>query len=744
MLFGLQFPRITIDTDPENMLEEDQPDRVFYNEIKSIFRIRDLLVVGITDHKSIFRPLALERVDRIISEILKIDGVVVQDVISLTTSNNPISEEPGHITINRVMREVPKTPQDGQRLFEEIIDNWCLEERLVSRDGKSTAIYIPIERKDMSRRIAVKIEEILNQELLPGQTYHFAGLPIAEDTFGYEMFIQMGVVAPLAFMFIMILVYLLFRQPIFLIPIGMDAMFTVMWAMGLLIGTGHTVHIMSSMIPVFLMPIAILDDCHVLSEFFDRFRMAGDRRRALVEAYQELYRPMFQTSVTSAAGFLSLALTPIPPVRVFGLFVAFGVMVAWLLSMTVVPAVITLMNEDKLKKALSARNIEKAPFLDRILRLVGQTAFFRSRLVLLGAMGAVVIGISGVARIEVNDNPVKWFKESHQLRKADDFMNEHFGGTYMAYLVAEGKEAGAFKQPEVLRYVERLQAHLKEENVVGMTTSLPDPIKRLNQALHDFDEEYIRIPDSREAVGQLIFLCEIGGDPNDLALCLDQERRRSLIWIQMKKGDNKFMHGVETRVSEFMQSNPPPDGILFRWSGLTYINKVWQELMVGGMFKALLGAAAVVLILMLIEFRSWILGLLSMLPLTLAILISYGLAGWIGKDYDMPIAVCSTLTLGMAIDFAIHYIQRWRLHYRRTQNLEEAHSYMFGDPGRAILRNAIVIALGFLPLMLSNLLPYVTVGIFFALLMLISTLTTLLVLPAALRYLGPRLLKGGL
>jgi predicted RND superfamily exporter protein len=501
LLFASQFPRIKIDTDPENMLKANQPDRVYYNKIKNIFRIRDLLVVGITDQKGIFRPEALERVDRIISEILKIDGVVVQDVMSLTTSNNPISEEPGYINIDRVMREVPKTTQASQQIFEEISDNWSLLDRLASRDGKSTAIYIQIERKNMSRRIAVRIEEIINQELLPGQTYHFAGLPIAEDTFGYEMFIQMAVVAPLAFMFIMIIVYLMFRQTVFLIPMGMDAMFAVIWAMGLLIGTGHTVHIMSSMIPVFLMPIAILDDCHVLSEFFDRFRKVADKRRALMETYHELYRPMIQTTLTSAAGFASLALTDIPPVRVFGVFVAFGIIAAWLFSITVVPSVISLMNEEKLRKSLTVHSSGRTSFLDRMLKLIGQTAFSRGRLVLLGTVAAIVIGISGVARIEVNDNPVKWFKESHRLRKADNFMNEHFGGTYMAYLVAEGNKPGTFKQPEVLRYVKRLQDELKEEKIVGMTTALPDPIMRFNQVLHDFDENYIRIQRSSPLPG---------------------------------------------------------------------------------------------------------------------------------------------------------------------------------------------------------------------------------------------------
>src|SRR3970282_931338 len=109
----------------------------------------------------------------------------------------------------------------------------------------------------MSSRLASEIEAILARDLLPGQRHHLAGLPVAEDTFGHEMFVQMGIVAPIAFMAILLLVFVLFRRVAFLVPIAMDAMFAVIWAMGLLIGTGHTVHIISSMIPGVLLPIAI-------------------------------------------------------------------------------------------------------------------------------------------------------------------------------------------------------------------------------------------------------------------------------------------------------------------------------------------------------------------------------------------------------------------------------------------------------------------------------------------------------
>ena len=742
VLFGLQFPRVTVDTDPENMLELDQPDRVLYNRVKKDFGIHDLIVVGIVDEKGIFRPESLERVARMTSEILKIKGVIIEDVLSLTTTDN-VKSSGGVLDIHPVMREIPRTSEAVDQLRSDIAENPFLHEKIASADGTAIALYIPIQKKDMSYRIAREIEAILERELLPGQTYHLAGLPVAEDTFGHQMFLQMAVLAPLAFMVIMILVFLLFRKIAFLLPVGMTAMFAVIWAMGLLIGTGNTVHIMSSMIPVFLMPIAILDDIHILSEFFDRYKVLGDKHHALLEGMRPLYRPMLFTSLTSAVGFASLALADIPPVRVFGLFVAFGIMAAWILSITMVPAVISLMSDEKLKKILPEEESDSTSIFDRVLKPIGRFAFSRARTVLILGLVLLAVGISGVMQIQINDNPVKWFKKGHPMRVADTVMNRLFGGTYMAYVVVEGKEPETIKRPEIVTYLDRIQTKLEANSVVGKTSSVADIVKRINLVLHDNDKSYYKVPDSRDAVGQFLFLFQSSGDPNDLDNFVDREARQANIWIQMKGGDNQQMTDVESDLETFIRANPLPDGITLHWSGLTYINKVWQDLMVFGMLKAILGSFLVVFLLMLIEFRSLTFGILSMVPLSVSILLSYGLIGWVGKDYDMPIAVCSSLSLGLGIDFAIHFLQRFRTKYAESKNLEETNHYMFSEPGRAIARNAIVISLGFLPLVASSLTPYVTVGSFFALLMAFSTISTLLVLPAALRIVGPRILKGG-
>jgi predicted RND superfamily exporter protein len=233
----------------------------------------------------------------------------------------------------------------------------------------------------------------------------------------------------------------------------------------------------------------------------------------------------------------------------------------------------------------------------------------------------------------------------------------------------------------------------------------------------------------------------MSGDPNDLDNFVDYDYQKANIWVQMKRGDNRDMEQVEQAVQQFFDNNHVPEGIEIRWSGLTYINKIWQDLMVKGMLKAVLGGFAAVFILMLILFRSPGLAFISMMPLTFAIVLSYGLIGFIGKDYDMPIAICSSLALGLSIDFAIHFIQRFRRKYQECGDLEKTRDYLFQEPARAISRNAFVIIFGFLPLVFASLTPYVTVGAFFAMLMSFSALTTLILLPALMRMVGFRFMK---
>jgi hypothetical protein len=738
-LFLFQFPKANIDTDPENMLEANQPDRVFYDQIKKDFGIRDMIVLGITDEDGIFQLETLGKIARITDEILKIEGVIIEDLISFTTTDN-VTSEGGLMKVRRIMETVPQTEEDVEAIKTNVYDNPLFVEKIVSRKGDAVALYIPIQQKDMSYRISKEIDSVVQRELGEGQNYYVAGLPVAEDTFGSEMFLQMGILAPLIGLVIFLLMFLLFRKISLIISPMIVAMFSVVWGMGALIGLGFTVHIMSSMIPIFLMPIAVLDSVHMLSEFYDRYPTLKDRKQTLLAVTEELFTPMFYTSITTAVGFASLTLADIPPVRIFGAFVAFGVMAAWFLTVTFIPASIMLIREEKLAAKVAKRE-SKPSALTRLLPAVGRVAFVRSKTVVFGAAALLAIGIWGLTKIEVNDNPVNWFKKDHKIRIADRVMNQHFGGTYMSYLTIAGQLPEDIKRPEVMAYISELQKYLEEKEVVGKTSSVADIVKRVERVLKGDDRVQGRIPESQDEIGQYLFIFLMSGDPNDLDNFVDYDYQKANIWVQMKQGDNRDMERVEQAVQQFFENNNVPEGIEIRWSGLTHINKVWQDLMVKGMLKAVLGGFAAVFILMLILFRSPGLAFISMMPLTFAIVLSYGLIGFIGKDYDMPIAVCSSLALGLSIDFAIHFIQRFRRKYQECGDLESTCKSIFQEPARAISRNAFVIIFGFMPLVFATLTPYITVGAFFVLLMTFSALTTLILLPALIRIVGFRFMK---
>ncbi len=279
---GLQIPSIAIDTDPENMLPDEQHDRVFHNETKKEFGLYDAIVVGAVnndDPDGIYNIRSLAALQRVTQEILKIDGVVRHDLMSLSVVDNVTQDGPGAIRFEWLMRKAPQTDAQAVAVRHAVERLPLLMNTLVSGDGKAAAIYVPITSKDQSYRISREIEQIIDRSLAESgatDSYHMTGLPVAEDTFGYEMFVQMGISAPLAGLAIFLLMWLFFRNVTLVLAPMIVAMGTVIAAMGLLIGMGYTVHIMSSMIPIFLMPIAVVDSVHILSEFADTFSDGDD------------------------------------------------------------------------------------------------------------------------------------------------------------------------------------------------------------------------------------------------------------------------------------------------------------------------------------------------------------------------------------------------------------------------------------------------------------------------------------
>ena len=834
---------VTVDTDPENMLAADEPVRLFHDAMKREFSLSDIVVVGIvndSDPDGVFNPASLSRIYKLSHFARRLNwpdpdhpgkriGVIEADMLAPSMVDDIEQAGPGAVSFDWLMPAPPKTRAEARAIRDRARHIPLLNGTLVSEDGKAIALYLPLTAKSLSYRVRNEILNKVRDWKGTGDKVYITGLPVAEDTFGVEMFHQMAVSAPLAMLVIFLVMWLFFRNVRLILSPMLVALVAAAVTMALLVITGHTIHIMSSMIPVFIMPIAVLDAVHILSEFFDRYAKIGDREKTIRLVMATLFKPMLLTSLTTTAGFASLALTPIPPVQVFGGFVAIGVLVAWFWTVTFIPAFVMFIPERKLAGfGFAAAEIEGSTRMARGLDRTGRAMVRHAKLVLGGTFLVVILAAYGITRININDNPVKWFEPSHPIRVADRVLNRHFGGTYMAYLELEpGKttasfsdyidgfrtrlaarrsklndegwrqgvrafddlataarstsaatkaeflgdlnrmietrlktapdamldawdEAGLFldaerqrdqifKRPEALRYIAALQNRLNATGGVGKSNSLADIVKTVYRELLQGQPSAFHIPDSSNAVAQTLLTYQNSHRPQDLWHFVTPDYRKANIWVQLKSGDNQDMSRVVTAIDRFIADNPPPLNLKARWFGLNYINVVWQQKMVSGMLRSLLGSFLVVFLMMIVLFRSALWGLLCMIPLTVTIGLIYGVIGLIGKDYDMPIAVLSALSLGLAVDYAIHFLARTRMAFAESGSWREASGHVFGEPARAITRNALVLGVGFLPLLVAPLVPYQTVGLFVAAILLTAGLATLLILPALVTLLERRL-----
>lgn len=962
-LFATQFPKVEFDNDPENMLAEDEHIRVFHNLVKQKYSLYDFVIVGIVNNShpdGIFNVSTLNRIHELTGELLSLrrseDGkpvvtrpasshgrkktltfdltpesawqrglavafrhdpnglfdeqgnsaIIAREIISPGVVDNIKQADMGSLKLEYLMEEPPTTRQQALTIRDDAMGNPLYRGTLVSEDEKAICLYIPIKKKTYSYNVASLVKR-LTAEWDEDNRVFITGQPVAQDTFGVEMLVQMATSAPLAGLAIFLLLLFFFRRISLIIAPMIVAVISVICTMGLLIGLGFKVHIMSSMIAIFLMPIAVADSVHILSEFFDLYHKFGDKQKTVTHVIGHLFMPMLYTSLTTMAGFGSLVFTPIPPVRIFGAHVAFGVGLAWVLTMTLIPAYIMLAVPRRTLEKLAGKHANQSPHerpgMGGLLDSLGLLGYSRWKTIVTITLVVMVVSVYGITRIQVNDNPVKWFTRQHSIRVADEVLNRHFGGTYTAYLTFAAKRpdahsceekaaiiAGAarrrfgekmpeatdrfegelralaqlyrnvnssdlnkcfvelvaraekidegalaswnaladeinyldpdtltydsllktigavenvgaaekkslinalagskalkgeplmdaalnvcdeftglslkeflftmqaeltaplFKQPAMLRYAEELQRNLHHDEVVGKTSSAVDALKKAAYELRyaappadASDEEKAEyaarnelnraVPATAAAAGQVFTQLEGMKKKDSLFHLVTKDYQQANIWVQLKSGDNVDMESVVANVEEYMADNPPPVELEVGWAGLTYLNVVWQDKMVRGMLSSLISSFVVVFIMMVVLFRSPLYGLLSMIPLTVTISFIYGLIGLVGKDYDMPVAVLSALTLGLSVDFAIHFLERAREEYKKAGNWKDASKQMFREPAMAISRNAITISVGFTPLLVAPLVPYRTVGFFLATIMAASWLATLFILPALL------------
>ncbi|MEM9038039.1 MAG: MMPL family transporter [Actinomycetota bacterium] len=693
IVLGAAMVFIEVDTDPENMLPGDHPVRQLNAELRERFDGHETIVLGVTAADGdITSDDELAAVLSIHAQITGLDGVLGGSTVSIASS--------------------PAAAGSSDELVAAVAADPLLGGLVLTDDGATAAVFIAVIDKDVAADVADETRALVEADAaFADADVAVAGLPLAEDAFGQQMFLQMGIYAPLAGAVVFAVMLFFFRRLAIVVPAMVVALGSVIWTMGLLIGTGNTVHIMASMIPIFLMPTAILDSVHVISEHFDRDD-DGDARDGLLAVYRELLRPLTYTTLTTMVAFGSLALAPIPPVQVFGVFVGIGMVIAWLWTLMVLPALLIG------RRAQTAAPAHDPGALGVALERLGRLVVRRRRYVIATFAIAVLALAPGLAGIEVNDNPVRWFRSSEEIRQDSEALNEALPGTFGANVVLRAEDPALLVAPATLAALDHLDEVWAETGTVGYSAHVGDLVGGSS------GPEALSAIDSARAASPLA------------STLIDDDGRTANVRLLLSDGDNQAMRAVVDATEAALAEVPLPDGVTTELGGEAYLNLVWQDEMVDGMLRAFLSTLVVVAVLLVLLFRSVRWAVLAMIPVVWTVIVVYGVIGYSGRDYDMPIAVLSTLVLGIGVDFAIHFVARFRALLDELGDPHGALSHFFDEPARALTRNALVIAVGFLPLVLSSLVPYVVVGVLLSAILVVSWLATVTVLPALASYGG--------
>ncbi len=563
--------------------------------------------------------------------------------------------------------------------------------------------------------------------------FYLAGRPVVEVQSGLLALADLKKMVPAVLAVLALVLALVFRTwRGVLLPLAVMSA-AILWTMGLMAWVGVPMYTISTMLPVILVAVGIADAVHILSHYGDAVVRDNERpaREIVAETMERLGPPLITTSVTTAIGFAALLLAEMPPFKVFGVFAMVGILFSWLVSVTLVPAVLTLLRPKvagyyERRRTLRVHGVGSRP----ARHLVALGRALASRPVLAwGLAGLVLIGaVAGSTRLQVDSSWMEDFPKDSEVYRSNVVLNEKFDGTTFLNVVVEGSEPGVFKDPALLRRMEALQVSVERFPQVGGSLSLVDYLKNMNKNLHAGDPAYDRLPETRELVSEYLFLFSVSGRPQLLDEVVDYDYQKGVVRIAVKTDHTAQLQEVLAHVQAFVEREFVALPVRVNYAGSANNSVVWAQLLIDSQTTAIVFSKVAIFLIALLVFRRLRDGIGVVVPVAAATLVVAGAAGFLGIPLDVSTALAAGIAIGVGVDYAVHFIYRY-YQVRRAEGATKALDETLAGVGRSILVNAVIVAVGFLVLALSQFPPHQKLGYFVAAYMALSCLAALILLP---------------
>ncbi len=735
--FAYHYANQTYSNSIKVFFEDTDPDIVYYENFQEIFGNDESLVIAFSS-PNIFSVETLNTIRKITEAADSVDGV--QRVHSLTSTEIIIGDD-GILDFELLVPEEELTPSIVETVKEKAIDYKAIQNRIISKDLKTTALIVLLEPIFSNVEKAVVINNLKNAtQNAAGNDIklHYAGSPCFDVEINDLTHKDNTRFTPITFFLIFIIVFWMLKNATLSVLGQFNIVIIVLWGIGLLIMCGNAINSVTVVIAPILLAISIADSIHILSHYKKIYINNGKQHvKAAGDAAKALWLPCLFTSLTTGIGYFSFLVSDVKPVKMVGIFTGIGVMIAFFMSVFFLPAILVaaqkIIEKSNLKK--NAKDEAKAIRFNKRLETLGAFVVKHYKSVAVISLCITLFIAFGITKIRYETDFATYLKESNITKKDLKYVEKHLSGTIPVELVITAKSGNNdFTHPESVKLVDRVQHDILEymKNKYTSSSSIADYIKESHKAFNNGDENMYKLPDNKN---DLIDYYEFADkEILEQMLSLDKKQTRISFASHFSSTDQA------KRVQAFINSHVKSllgDSFDYKFTGLSALYVTMDRNLKNSQMKSLGTAFVLIFIMMFFVCHNVKLTIISMIPNMFPIGVTLGIMGWYDIPLDVSTIMIASVTIGIAVDDTIHFITWFRRNRVAGMDTSTAIIKTFSDTGKPIIMTSIVLCSAYFVLITASVKPIISFGALAGLAMFFALIGDLFILPAVIMIFKP-------
>ncbi len=708
----------------------DNPQLLAFDALQNDYTKSDNLLFVLTSKEGdLFTPEALSIVEELTDAAWQTP--YSSRVDSLTNFQNTYASDDDLVVEPLVKHALSLSPEDATRIKAIAMDEPVLMNRLITAAGHVTGINVTLhlpgknpqteapEVVAFARQLAAQFEK-----KYPAMEIRLTGDVMMNNAFPEAGTSDVKTLVPLMFMVVILLIGITMKMVTGTLVTMTVIALTIVSALGLTGWVGIPISPPTTSAPVVMMVIVVANCVHLLNNFQQHYHLEGDKAAAMVQSLRLNMMPIFVTNITTIMGFLSMNFSDSPPLRDLGNIVVMGVMTGYLLSVTLLPAMLMLVPV-KRPVAMARSSGVMAALAEFVIR--------RRTPVFYGSVFVVVVLAAFIPNNELNDEFVKYFDKSIKFRADTDYTTANLTGIYRISYSLDSGESNGISRPDYLNTIEAFGQWYRGQPEVIHVQSFADVMKRLSKNLHNDNPEWYRIPERRDLAAQYLLLYEMSLPYGlDLNNQLNVDKSATRFDVTVHSLSSKQLMALEVRAQQWLKANAPAAMLSDGSSPAIMFAHIGQR-NIESMLKGSVIALALISLTLIVSLRSFKVGLISLVPNLVPATVAFGIWGIFVGQVGLSLSVVVGMTLGIIVDDTVHFLSKY-LRARREQGLssEDAVRYAFANVGNAMWVTSVALVSGFLMLSLSAFELNSGMGLLTAITIVVALLADFLLLPALL------------